>query len=167
MTPALVSLVPMSEAGFEAYAQLSIADHAEQSVASGRWPVDSAASRARDDFAQLLPAGRATPDHHLFDIRRDDGTAVGALWLGVVETGALRSGYLYEIRIHPEHRRRGYASAAFREAESFARDLGLATIGLHVFDHNRAARALYEQLGYSITGINMQKSLIESHARQS
>jgi len=37
--------------------------------------------------------------------------------------------------------------------------LGLAKIALHVFAHNRAARALYEKTGFEITGIYLTKKL--------
>jgi ribosomal protein S18 acetylase RimI-like enzyme len=40
-----------------------------------------------------------------------------------------------------------------------ARELGLATLSLHVFVFNHEARALYEKLGYAITNINMSKAL--------
>ena len=42
--------------------------------------------------------------------------------------------------------------------------LGLSTIGLHVFGHNRGARALYAKLGYGVTGINMMKNIGETRA---
>jgi hypothetical protein len=35
----------------------------------------------------------------------------------------------------------------------------LARIGLHVFGHNPGAQALYAQLGYGVTGLNMAKPL--------
>ena len=37
--------------------------------------------------------------------------------------------------------------------------MGLHKMGLHVFGHNLAARALYEKLGYVPVNINMEKQL--------
>jgi ribosomal protein S18 acetylase RimI-like enzyme len=64
-----------------------------------------------------------------------------------------------------EFRRRGHASAALTELEPIARGLGLSGIGLHVFGHNAAARALYGKLVHAITGVNMLKPLGEAKAR--
>jgi ribosomal protein S18 acetylase RimI-like enzyme len=37
--------------------------------------------------------------------------------------------------------------------------MGLDVISLHVFGHNRAARSLYEKLGYETTNVYMSKKL--------
>ena len=46
-----------------------------------------------------------------------------------------------------------------QELENVARGMGLRQLGLHVFAHNQAARALYEQLGYQTASLNMIKDL--------
>jgi RimJ/RimL family protein N-acetyltransferase len=48
--------------------------------------------------------------------------------------------------------------------ESIVGALGLGRIGLHVFRHNPGAQALYEKLGYEVTGTNMQKRLCRVNA---
>ena len=37
--------------------------------------------------------------------------------------------------------------------------MGIGKVSLHVFGYNHAARALYEKMGYQITGIGMTKTL--------
>jgi len=69
------------------------------------------------------------------------------------------SAFIYNIEIHPQFRRHGYATQAMLKVEGEARRLGAETIRLHVFGHNTAARPLYEELGYVPTNINMAKSL--------
>ncbi|WP_420851953.1 hypothetical protein [Paenibacillus allorhizoplanae] len=39
------------------------------------------------------------------------------------------------------------------------REIGIKSIGLHVFAHNQIARGLYEKLGYEETSIVMAKEL--------
>lgn len=46
-----------------------------------------------------------------------------------------------------------------KQIELKAKELRLKEIGLHVFGHNKAARGLYEKLGYVETNIKMEKSL--------
>ncbi|CAN5183784.1 GNAT family N-acetyltransferase [soil metagenome] len=155
-----VSLSPMSESYFRHFSEAASVDYADQNVRAGRWPADGAAERSRIEFQGLLPEGRSTPDHHLFEIRLPAGETVGWIWMAAVERAGQRSGYVYNVSIEPGHRRNGYAQAAFLLLETVARDLGLASIGLHVFGHNAAAQALYARLGYGVTGLNMQKMLI-------
>ena len=68
-------------------------------------------------------------------------------------------GFIYDLRIYDEYQRRGYARQAMLALETKVRELGLDTISLHVFGHNHAAKALYDQLGYEVTNINMSKKL--------
>jgi ribosomal protein S18 acetylase RimI-like enzyme len=37
--------------------------------------------------------------------------------------------------------------------------MGLRAIGLHVFNQNTSAQALYRSLGYEVTSVNMLKHL--------
>ena len=43
--------------------------------------------------------------------------------------------------------------------ESFAREQGLSAVVLHVFAHNTQAQALYKSAGFSVTSLNMHKSV--------
>ena len=153
-------LAPMRPEVFPAYRELSVRGYAEENIASGRWPAEGAVERSNADFEALLPAGLATPDHFLFEVKAgDDGPVVGYLWFAVEARHGLRGGYVYDVEIKPEHRRQGHARRAFLALEPIAAGLGLDHIGLHVFGHNPGAQALYQQLGYGVTGTNMLKHL--------
>ena len=157
---ATVVLVPMPAAAFAGYAEAAIAGYARDNVASGRWPEEGALARSRADFDASLPQGLQTPDNFLFEIRAAaTGLTVGVIWFAVEEEHGLSAAFVYDVEVRPEYRRQGYATAAFRALEPLARDLGLTSIGLHVFGHNTGARALYGKLGYEVTGVNMQKRL--------
>ncbi len=154
------TLQPMTEAAFERFCERAVVDYAEENVAAGRWPAEGALERSRQDHDRLLPLGLATPGQHLFSIHDGAlGADVGTLWLAVTEHPGGRSGYIYDVAIAPEHRRRGHAKAAFVALEAVARELGLGDIGLHVFAHNEGAQALYRGLGYQVTGLNMRKAM--------
>ena len=160
-TPAETVLVPMPAEAYAAYAESSAAGYAEDNIASGRWPEEGALERSRAEFEALLPQGLATPDNHVHEIKAaQGGPTVGALWFAVQARDGVRSAYVYDVFIQPEHRRQGHARRAFLALEPLAAAMGATHIGLHVFGHNLGAQALYRQLGYGVTGTNLKKRLV-------
>jgi len=153
-------LAPMGESTYASFIDVSVRGYAEKNVAAGRWPAAGAVERARIEFERLLPQGLATPDQHLYDIRDHDGlTTVGHLWIALQRHPGGASAYVYDVAVAPDHRRRGHARRAFVALEAVAAALGADSIGLHVHAHNDGARALYDELGFGVTGLNMVKRL--------
>lgn len=156
----MVRLIPMQEAEYQEYLQISIREYAEEMVQSGNWQPAEALERSTQEFAKYLPDGVATQDHYLYEIEDAAlGVKVGMIWLARILPGAKPIMFIYDCRVDEAYRRKGYGEQALRAAEERAKALGLDTIALHVFGHNQAARALYEKLGYAITNINMAKKL--------
>jgi len=155
-------LVPMRPMHYPAWVEASVRGYAELNIASGRWPQEGAIERSRAEFERLLPQGLATPDQHICEIWSIDGArTVGALWIALQRHLAGIGAYVFDVKVLPEHRRQGHARRALVALESFAAGLGATSVGLHVHAHNAGARALYESLGYGVTGLNMQKTLNE------
>lgn len=154
-----VSLVPMNERAFRAFLHAAVENYAGENVAAGRWPAEGARERSQAAFAQLLPQGPATPDHHLFEIVAGKDGVVGSLWYGVHTEGEQRQVHVYDVLVDPGHRRRGHAAAAFAAMETLVRAQGIDRIGLHVFAHNAGAQALYARLGYLTVSHNLIKQL--------
>lgn len=149
----------MTQEQFDAWLPDTIATYAGQHVATGRWSEEESLQRSRDEHARLLPQGLETPGHNLWNIvRSDDNAVVGLLWIQLMTTPRPFV-FIYNIEIHPEFRRRGYAEKAMLRLEGEARRMAAESIRLHVFGHNTAARPLYEKLGYLPTNINMAKTL--------
>jgi ribosomal protein S18 acetylase RimI-like enzyme len=153
-------LVPMSSAIYSQYLQAAVSAYADENVESGRWPAEGALERSREDFNNSLPQGLNTPDNFLFEIKlAESGPTVGYIWFAIVEKNGLKSAFVYDVEVKSEFRRQGHAKAAFAALEPLVTELGLSSIGLHVFGHNPGAQALYDELGYKVTGINMLKHL--------
>ena len=153
-------LKSMPRAHYAAYRDSSARGYADDNVAAGRWPELGALQRSYDDFDESLPQGLATPDNYVLEIH--DGAAnaiVGSIWFAVIAKNGIRLAYVYNLEVHPEFRRQGHARATFVAMEPLVQSLGLSSIGLHVFGHNPGAQALYNSLGYGVTGINMLKAL--------
>jgi len=55
---------------------------------------------------------------------------------------------VHDVVVLPSHRGRGIAAQLFAEVEAIARDRGACKLTLEVLSGNRAARGLYERLGF-------------------
>ena len=132
------------------------------------WDSLSAADRARLSPAQVREALHATheqllsrPGNRIYIARDAEGRRAGLLWLGVHRN--LVSGqdefWVYNITVQPEFRRQGLARHLLGLAEDLARQEGYDALGLMVAEHNAAARALYERVGFRTTNLLMRKSL--------
>lgn len=150
----------MGSVHFQRFRSEAVASFAQDNVSAMRWAEDGALDRSTAEFDRLLGGGLATPHHHLYEIMdRAGGATVGSLWFMVSSSPPDRAAYLYNIRVRPEYRGRGHASAAIRIFEKLVTELGASTVALHVFGFNTTAQALYRSLGYGITGFQMIKRL--------
>ncbi len=150
---------PITEAEFANWIALVVPAYAADKVASGDWREDEALAKSQADYEALLPQGLATPGQFLYAIVNESGAAVGTIWFGIKEEGGRPIAYVYDIEVLPAHRRQGHARRALVAIEGEARRLGLAGVGLHVFGFNTGAQALYAQLGFMPTHINLYKPL--------
>ena len=155
----MVRLVPMTVEESEEYLEREIEIYAEENVKAGYWAAAEALEESRKAHQQLLPTGVATTDHHFLKIQDEGGTAIGAAWLKANRDTALPSGFVYDLFINEAHRGKGHGKQAMLALEKKAKELGLRTLALHVFAHNAAARALYQNLGYEVKSLNMTKLL--------
>lgn len=157
---ASVRLEPISQADFDVWLARTVGEYAQEKVQAGNYHVDEALERAAQEFRELLPEGRSTPGQHLFSIVDVvSGDHVGVVWFAERPRGPRSEAFIYDLVIQEAFRRRGYGRAAMIALEEEVRRLGIGRIGLHVFGHNRAAWALYDQLGYEVTNVNMAKTL--------
>ncbi len=150
----------MTQDDFVAYAADAVPRYAAEKITSGQWAIADALELSRKTLDELLPQGLATPDNYFFTIRDShEQASVGVLWFAVQDRAGKRIGYVYEISIKPEHRRKGHARRALLALEERARGLGLLGMALHVFGHNTLAHAFYAKLGYRPTNISMFKAI--------
>ncbi|GAB3247521.1 GNAT family N-acetyltransferase [Chitinimonas naiadis] len=155
-----VRLIPMEEAGFAAFQAWSTPAYAVSNIKSGRWTEAEAPAKAAAQVAQLLPQGLATPHHYFFDVVTEESGKVGVLWFALNPTANGPQAWVYEIFIDEAHRGQGLGRAAMMAFEAEALRLGAVSLGLNVFAYNEPAAALYRNLGYSPTAVQMAKPLV-------
>jgi ribosomal protein S18 acetylase RimI-like enzyme len=148
----------MTDAKYVAYSESAEEGYARQIAESGSMSWAAAVQKASEDFESLLPKGLRTPDHHLF-VAYDDDTQVGMLWLRIQAGADGLQAFVFDVQVDPDQRRRGYGRAIMLAGEAECRERGVVSIGLNVFGQNVGARALYEQVGYEITSVQMRKRL--------
>jgi RimJ/RimL family protein N-acetyltransferase len=155
-----VRLVELGDAPFRDYRRTLVRDYAANKVLAGAWTQAEAEDRAARDVDGLLPEGPITQGHFLYSVRDDSTDAeVGTVWYALRDSGVGRSVWIYDIIIHENFRRKGYASRTLELVEDKARELGAKSVELHVFGHNYGARALYEKMDYIETSITMAKQV--------
>jgi GNAT superfamily N-acetyltransferase len=139
----MIRLVPMNEIDYQAYADFSIADYAQEHVKAGSWSTAEALQEAKKQYQELLPDGLKTKNHYIYSIVDDElASKVGILWFAVQERAQVPAAFVYDVLIYEAFRRRGYGEQAFKALETKVQELGLKTISLHVFGHNHPGRAM-------------------------
>jgi ribosomal protein S18 acetylase RimI-like enzyme len=153
-----VTLRPMTIVEFDAWRDVAIRQHAEQtSRATGR-----SLEASLDDAAELLPKvlvdGINTRGMDFFVIVDVDDQEIGWLWIGSSPDDP-EAGFVWDIIIEQSRRGRGYGRAAMLAAEQFFAAKGKVRIGLQVAARNDVARRLYEAMGYQVTMTTMSKAI--------
>ncbi|MBC7876724.1 MAG: GNAT family N-acetyltransferase [Anaerolineales bacterium] len=152
------TLAPMTQPEFDAFLERSIPEYAADHVRAGNWTESESLERSHKEFEALLPLGLKTEGNFLYTLH-DEEISVGMIWLNINRDKTLKSGFIYEVFIEEKFRGKGYGKSIMLLLEEKARELGVKSLGLHVFGSNHIARKLYETIGYEVTNVNMSKAL--------
>lgn len=98
---------------------------------------------SHDAFAAQLAAGQRVIG------LEDAGQLIGA----VLVTHDTRKGWINRLAIHPDHRRKGYATELIVAAERELHELGFRMFAVLIEADNNASRELFAQKGYKARDI--------------
>ncbi len=140
-----LELRPMSQEEFDEFHGRMGIDYADELAAAGLTP-ETALRRSREQMAELIPDGLASPGQEFFSACVGE-QRVGHLWLSTERPMA----FVYDIAVREDQRRKGYGAAIMDAGAVWCREQGHFALGLNVFAHNPGARALYDKLGYVVT----------------
>jgi ribosomal protein S18 acetylase RimI-like enzyme len=155
----VLRLEPMTEEEFAVYVAKAVRSYADAHVRAGDVEPEEALGRAQKDYDELLPEGLRSKNQHLFTVFHETFGAIGLAWFEFKERRGKKSAYLFDIELREDLRGQGLGRRALELVEEQMRVLGARSVGLNVFGYNHAARALYEKMGYQITGMGMKKEL--------
>lgn len=115
------------------------------------WLLSDARWRSVGDERRYLRALRRHPDGAVLVAEAGDAV-VGRL--SIARDPHPSSAHVADLglMVAATHRRRGVGTALLSAAEDWARVARITKLELHVFPHNTAALALYEQVGYEREG---------------
>jgi len=151
-------LIPMTQPEYEAFVERAIPEYAADNVRAGYWSKSEALEKSREGYEKLLPKGLQTENHFLYTLY-DADEAVGMIWIRANLESPTKNGFIFELYVDEKFRGKGYGKQAMLLIEEKARELGLKSLGLHVFAVNTVARNLYEKVGYEVSSLNMTKKL--------
>ena len=148
----------MTQPEYDEYLKQLIPDYAADNVRAGHWDESEALEKSRKQLESLLPQGLQTKDHYIYNLVDGDQT-VGMIWMRAQLDRAVKSGFIFDVMVAEKFRGKGYGRQVMTLIEEKARELGIQSIGLHVFAYNKVAKNLYESMGYEVSSLNMIKQL--------
>jgi ribosomal protein S18 acetylase RimI-like enzyme len=160
MSAPLVALRPMTAAEFRRYLKPAIRGYAQLHLRAGTVDPKHALRKAKEQYAELLPKGLASPGHHLYTITlAANDKPAGIAWFELKQRQGKRKAFIFDFAIAKAQRGKGLGTHAMAAIEQQARVLGAVAVELHVFGENLPARGLYEKCGYRYTSMHMSKDL--------
>jgi RimJ/RimL family protein N-acetyltransferase len=124
----------------------------EVAAEPGGWLIADGGWRTAADERRYLRALRRYRDAAVFVAETGDHGIVGRLSLGRDPHPASRHVADLGLMVAAAFRRQGIGRALLGQSVEWARDVGVRKLELHVFPHNEAAIALYEDFGFRREG---------------
>lgn len=154
----MIDVRDMDEADFQDFKAYFIPDYAVEIEENYHTSAEEAYRLAEQEILEDLPEGRRTKDHVLLSIclsNPGDRGCIGFLWYKV---DVPRShAFIYDFYIKPPFRSKGYGRESMSLLEARLYDQGIQELKLRVAAKNERALALYKELDFYVTGINMSK----------
>jgi RimJ/RimL family protein N-acetyltransferase len=120
------------------------------------WLATNNGWRSVGDERRYLRAVRRYPHAAVFVAEAEDGSIVGRLSLARDQHPASRHVADLGLMVAQSYRRMGIGRALLEAAVRWGRENAVRKLELHVFPHNTAAIALYEQFGFRREGYRRQ-----------
>lgn len=158
----MIAFRSMTDDEYPAYFDYFVRDYADEIVANYRLTGADALTRAKQEITETLPEGVNTRGHVLLCLmahREKADAHVGYLWYK--PDTLMRTVFIYDFHIFPSCQGQGLGKASLLALEDALRDTGFKEIRLRVAADNARARHLYETAGFAVTGINMNKILVD------
>lgn len=155
----MISLRLMRENELPDYLEYFIPAYASEISCSHRLSYSESLMQAKTEVAADLPAGVNTAGQFLlclYDADNSQEVIIGYLWY----EDDLPLAFINDFHILPAHQGKGLAKQALELFENILKLRGFQQIKLRVAGDNERAKHVYQNSGFCVTGINMNKNLI-------
>lgn len=145
---------------FSAFVDYFIPDYAAEIVINYRLSEVDAVEQARRELEASFPDGEKTANQVLLCIilcQSAEEKHIGYLWYK--PDPQLHSAWINDFYLFPAFRGQGFGSEAMKHLEVRLVQEGYKQVKLRVAADNTQARRVYENNGFNVTGINMNKVL--------
>jgi ribosomal protein S18 acetylase RimI-like enzyme len=157
----MINLRKMRVEEYPAYCDYFIADYSNEIALNYGHSIEVAIDLANQDLIRYFPNGPDSNEHDLLCIEIDSNNSlkvIGYLWHSIKSSDA--STFIYDFYIADEYRSNGYGKKAISKLEKLLISSGINQIKLRVAYQNQRALALYQEVGFTISGYNMSKKLV-------
>lgn len=158
----MLNLRKMSTEEYPAYCDYFIADYGNEIALNYGHSIEVATDLAIKELNRCFPNGLENNEHELLCIELElENTlkVIGYLWHSINASDF--STFIYDFYIIEEFRGDGYGKQAIIKLESLLISDGINQIKLRVAYQNKRALALYQEVGFVISGYNMSKKLVK------
>lgn len=143
---------------YPSFCDYFIADYSQEIADNYGHSMALAQELARKELQRSFPTGYESNNHQLLCIElQQELRVVGYLWHCPNEID--HSTFVYDFYIDEKYRGNGYGKRALAQLEAQLKNVGIKQVKLRVAYHNKRALALYQEVGFMITGYNMSKTL--------
>jgi len=155
----MIHFSTMSEREYAAYLDYFLNDYAQEIASNYDRSPHDARRQAETEIAQNLPDGPQTKGQILLTIldNAPQPDLIGYVWYRPDDK--IRSVFIYDFYILPDHRGKGQGKAALQALETELAHQGYGEIRLRVAADNPRAQHVYQTGGFRVTGINMAKRI--------
>jgi len=141
----MIKLKKMTKKEYKTFIKKSIKRFAKEQIKSGYWTKEEALKEAKAQYKRNMGKGLKEPRLDFYTIRNKEDKKVGSLLL-VKQKNIL---FMDEIYIQKKYRHQGYGTATLKRVEKIAKKLNYDKVGIQVFTHNKVAKILYDNEGFS------------------
>ena len=156
----MINLRKMKADEYPAYCDYFIAVYGDDLTQNHGHSIEMATKLAQQALLSSFPDGVESKQHDLLCIELSSNgvlTVIGYLWHSIKVSDA--STFIYDFYIQAEYRGCGYGKQAISELEDLLAAINIEQIKLRVAFNNQRALALYEEVGFTISGYNMSKKI--------
>lgn len=156
----MINLRKMRQEEFPAYSEYFIDDYSQEIAKNYGHSIELSIELARKDLQSSFPNGYELNEHDLLCIEQhgeNEPSVVGYLWHSVNTSD--NSTFIYDFYIADSFRGQGLGKKTMKALEEQLLEVGIEQIKLRVAYQNTRALKLYQDAGFTITGLNMSKNI--------